>query len=388
MCSPLFMLRHLVAFAVALLLSMQATAALIRVGPTEAVKHISAAAHLAQSGDVVEIQPGTYVGDVAVWRQKELTIVGLGDGAVLDAHGQTAEGKAIWVIPDGNFHISNIAFQGARAPDRNGAGIRFEKGRLELVNCRFRDNQMGVLTAHDPNTVLIIRDSLFVEAPHQKDVLPHLLYIGRIGRAEIWGSRFERGYAGHLIKSRARETGLYYNMINDGPDGSASYEVDLPNGGDVTMLGNIIVQGENTQNPVVIAYGAEHAQWSKNRLRLSHNTLVNAQWTGAWFLRVWKEKLPDAQVLAVNNLTVGAGILSLTNTGEFQGNYPALLSMLDDPAAMNFRLATPGIYGGLISPAAGLGADLMPVMEFQRPRGTRSIASPERWSPGALQPEN
>ncbi len=54
---------------------------------------------------------------------------------MLIADGKSAEGKAIWVIRNGDFHIENIEFRGARASDRNGAGIRFERGKLCLRNC-------------------------------------------------------------------------------------------------------------------------------------------------------------------------------------------------------------------------------------------------------------
>ncbi|HRD86058.1 MAG TPA: hypothetical protein PLF63_12905, partial [Rubrivivax sp.] len=64
--------------------------------------------------------------------------------------------------------------------------------------------------------------------------------VGRIARAVVTGSRFYGGYEGHLIKSRARETRLLYNLIVDGPDGEASYEVELPNGGVAHLIGNVI----------------------------------------------------------------------------------------------------------------------------------------------------
>ena len=40
---------------------------------------------------------------------------------------------------------------------------------------------------------------------------------------------------GHHIKSRALKTMVMGNTIEDGPDGTASYEVDAPNGGNVDI---------------------------------------------------------------------------------------------------------------------------------------------------------
>ena len=51
---------------------------LIRVGPTRDVRTIEDAARLARSGDVVEIDPGTYENPVASWKQDDLTIRGAG----------------------------------------------------------------------------------------------------------------------------------------------------------------------------------------------------------------------------------------------------------------------------------------------------------------------
>ncbi len=72
---------------------------------------------------------------------------GVGGAARLFADGRSAEGKAIWVIPWGDFDIANIGFMGACAHDGNGAGIRFEGGRLRLRDCLFWDNETGLLTS-------------------------------------------------------------------------------------------------------------------------------------------------------------------------------------------------------------------------------------------------
>jgi hypothetical protein len=62
---------------------------------------------------------------------------------------------------------------------------------------------------------------------------------------------------GHDVKSRARENYILYNRISDGPDGTASYEVDLPNGGLSYLIGKVIQQGPRTDNNTIVSYGAE-----------------------------------------------------------------------------------------------------------------------------------
>lgn len=356
----------------------------LTVGPGEAIRTIAEAAMLAQDGDTVLIMPGEYRGDVAVWHQKRLSIVGAAPRPVLISDGKSAEGKAVWVLKDGEFDIDNIEFRGARAEDRNGAGIRLERGRLAIRNAVFTDNQNGILTANFEDAHLSIADSVFSGAPEQFDSLPHLLYVGRIGSLEITGSRFHGGHIGHLIKSRARQTTLRYNLIYDGTGGKASYEVDLPNGGDALLVGNIIGQSSDTDNPVVIAYGAEGNVWPGSRLRLAHNTLLSDNMIGAWFLRVWEENLPEGtSITGINNLTVGLGLFTLAAPGEFSGNIPMLPGALAGDI-LDFSLPSDSLLRGWVDPLPE-GDSLRPTAEFTLPIGTRPIPTQDEWVPGARQ---
>lgn len=189
--------------------------------------------------------------------------------------------KAISVIRNGDFRIENIEFRGIRGAHGNGAGIRFERGRLTVRGCAFVDSQTGIVTSNSHDAELTIENSRFAQAPHQAHSLPHLLYAGRIGHLAISGSRFEGGYRGHLIKSRARRSEIRYNLIYDGPGGESSYEIDLPNGGIAHVVGNVVGQSANTQNAAVIAYGSEGDVWPENALLLAHNTLVSDHLPGA-----------------------------------------------------------------------------------------------------------
>lgn len=288
-----------------------AHAATLRVGPGEKLTRIADAAKLAKDGDTVEILPGEFRGDVAVWNQKRLTIRGSGQRPVLVADGMSAEGKAIWVIRNGDFFIENIEFRGARAADRNGAGIRFERGKLTVRNCSFIDNQNGILTSGFEDAELNIENSLFAQAPRDRPILQHLLYVGRIDSATITGSRFHSGFHGHLIKSRARRNTIRDNLILDGPAGESSYAIDLPNGGVAHITGNTIGQSARTQNPVLISYGAEGKVWPENELVLDGNTLINEYWPVGWFLRVHADKFSQPPRIEVrNNRTEGLGIFT------------------------------------------------------------------------------
>ena len=347
----------------------------------------AAAVQRARDGDTIEVPAGEYRGDVAVLEQKRLTIRGLAPRPVFIADGRHAQGKAILVVRDGDIRIENIEFRGARVPDGNGAGIRFEKGRLWVRRCAFFDNEMGLLTANFDDAELVIEDSEFGQAPPTGGGLHHLLYVGRIASLKVSGSRFQQGYAGHLLKSRARSTELAYNLLVDGAGGRASYEVDLPNGGDALLIGNVIGQSASSENRVVVAYGAEGHAWPASRLRMAHNTLLSDGAVPARFLRVWPEHLPpDTPVQAVNNLSVGFGVFALGTSGEFAGNHTTWRAVLADPAALDFRLPLDSpLRGSGVDPARAFDADLSPSAEFTLPVGTRPLQRPLRWTPGAFQ---
>jgi hypothetical protein len=379
--------RRLCALTAGLLLTCEAACAhLIRVGPGESVKTIAEAAQLAKDDDVVEIAPGHYDGDVATWTQKRLVIRGMGGRPVLNAAGKSAQGKAIWVFSDGDFTVSNIEFRGARVADGNGAGIRFEKGRLLVRQCVFLDNQMGLLTANFADAELTVENSLFAQAPRQASPLPHLLYAGRIALLRVNGSRFQGGFHGHLVKSRARVSDLRYNLIVDGPGGQASYEADFPNGGDVTLVGNVIGQSRTTENPTLVAYAAEGGSWSTNRLRMVHNTLYSEGLRPAWFLHVFADRLarpPD--VLTRNNLLVGLGLFSFHVAGQHSGNYFVPASVLGQPDEMDFTLGAHAWLRGRVSPLLPDPDGLQPSMEQRVPGQLSAIAAAPQWVPGAIQ---
>lgn len=288
-----------------------------RVGPGQALTRIADALRLAGDGDTIEVLPGSYRGDVAVITQHRLTIVGVGERPEFIADGRHAEGKAIWVVRDGDIRIENIAFRGARVPNGNGAGIRFERGQLQLARCAFSDNQMGLLSGNEAGSELDITDTEFGDAPVNPGSLPHLLYVGRISRFSLRGSRLYRGHEGHLLKSRARESIIVGNRLDDGLLGESSYEIDLPNGGVAWVEGNTLVQSPRTQNPVMLSYGAEGQPWPKSRLTLRNNRFVNHLASGGSFVRVWADRLPaDTTVLSQGNQYLGTGQLQLGPLGE------------------------------------------------------------------------
>jgi MYXO-CTERM domain-containing protein len=358
----------------------------IVVGEREAVRSISEAARLARDGDTIEIRPGEYRRQAVVWTQDRLTIRGVGRRPVLIADGDSAEGKALWVVRSAQMTIDNLEFRGVRVAAGNGAGIRFESGHLKVVRCAFFDNEMGILTSNAADAVLEVENSEFGAAPRHAGALHHLLYAGTIARLKVSGSRFQQGYLGHLIKSRARESSILYNLLVDGVGGSASYELEFPNGGIAWVIGNIIGQSATTDNPVVVSYGAEGERWPDNALHLAHNTLVDDT-PGGRFLQVWSERLPAVtEVWAINNLLVGRGIFAPQGTGRHDGNQSVEAATLVDVDGLPFVLpqASP-LRGRAKAPGFARGQSLAPTAEFRLPAKTLPLLPGKPLSPGALQ---
>ncbi len=377
--------RRLIAAGLALsLLTSMAGGRTIVVGPLEAVRSIKEAARIARDGDTLEILPGEYRQQAVVWRQGRLTIRGSGKRPVLIADGDSAEGKALWVVRNAELLIENLEFRGVRVAHGNGAGIRFERGHLKVVRCAFFDNETGILTGNDPDAVLEVEDSEFGSAPKHLGALHHLLYAGTIARLSVTGSRLEQGFLGHLIKSRARESSILYNLLLDGPDGRASYELEFPNGGLAWVIGNVIGQSATTDNADLISYGAEGQRWPDNALYLAHNTLVNER-PGGRFLRFWAERMPPGtEVWAINNLLVGHGRFRPQAPGRHDGNRMVGRSVFVYPEGVDFRLPDP-LRGKAAPPGSVRGRSLLPGAEFRRPAGTRPLPAGRPLSAGALQ---
>ncbi len=298
LCAAVLLAAGLMAGAAA-----QTPASLLQVGPGRDIQTLADAARRARDGDTVEVDAGTYRGAaaVAVWQRDRLTLRAVGGRVRLLADGAAAEGKAIWVVRGGQVQVQGFDFEGTRVAARNGAGIRFEAGRLTVRDCRFVDNEMGLLTSNDPRAELTVQNSEFARN-QRPDGHNHQLYAGSIGRLTVTDSHLHHGTTGHLLKSRAAVSHISRNRLVDGPEGSASYELEFPNGGVAVVLDNLIRQSPRTQNPIMISYGAEGYRWPANTLVLAGNTLVDDLPQAGTWLRVFPG---DVTLKILDNRLVG-----------------------------------------------------------------------------------
>ena len=353
---------------------------------------LSQALRSAADGDIIELLPGDYTERLLI-QDRRLTIRGVrgSEPPRVVGGGQPVAARALWTIQGGEVLLENLEFRGARSNDGAGAAVRQEGGRLVLRRCRFFDNEHGLVALNDPQAEVQVEGGVFGMAPRVVGGLHHLVTIGRIGRFSVTGTRFQQGFEGHLLKTRARETLIAYNFIHDGLRGGASLEIDIALGGIATVVGNVIGQGADTQNPVMLSYGSEEGGWDVNRLHVAHNTFINHGWLPAWFLRVHRDRLPaNTEVVAVNNLLVGGGVFEWVNEGVFAGNHQARRSALADVDTYAFELpAASSLRRAGVDPRQAGGADLAPRAEFDWSAGRKDLdPPPERrttWAPGAFQ---
>lgn len=204
--------------------------------------------------------------------------------------------------------VENIEFHDAKVPDQNGAGIRAEGNGLTIRNCGFFDNEDGILGPDSGD--LTIENSEFARNGYG-DGQSHNLYVGRANKVTVVGSFFHEAKIGHNFKSRARETRIENSYFMDGPTGTSSYLVNVPNGGAVYLRGNLFHKGPNADNSIAISFGEEGLPWSTNTLEMVHNTLVMT-WSGGSYINA------VSAIQSINltaNLFAGINGPSLLNSG-------------------------------------------------------------------------
>ena len=245
----------------------------LEVGPGRAFATPSAAAAQAHDGDTVLIDPGTY-DDCAIWHASRLTIAARAPGVVMA--GRTCQGKGIFIINGNDVTVRGISFTHAAVPDHNGSGIRAQGSNLTVEQCRFIDNEEGILSGIAPASTITVRDSEFRGNGSCLSACAHGIYAGAIALLEVTNSRFTDTHEAHDIKSRARRTVIRGNDIRDGPTGHSSYLIDVPNGGDVLIEGNTLSKGPRTDNPTTaIAIGAEGVRNPTASLVIRDNRFVS-----------------------------------------------------------------------------------------------------------------
>jgi hypothetical protein len=276
-----------------LVLSACAQARTLDVGEGKEFRMPSAAAAVAQDGDRVTIQPGEYF-DCAIWKANKLIIEGVDDPAKVVITDKACQGKALFVTAGTAITVRNLTLTRARVPDANGAGIRAEGKDLVVEGVRFINNQNGILSGASGGS-MIVRNSVFDRNGTCERSCAHGIYANNLDLLRVEQSRFISTREGHHIKSRALRTEVFNSTIQDGPNGTASYAIDVPNGGSLVVRGNTIEKGPNADNhSAAIVIGAEGVTQPTREILIETNTFRN---DGPW------------ETAFVNNMTATEAIL-------------------------------------------------------------------------------
>lgn len=369
---------RLLLFVGLLSLGLCAVARVLQVGPGAEYATPSQAAAAVADGDTVEIAAGSYVRDLAAWRGNNLTIRGVHGRAVLDAKGTAYGGKAIWVIQGKNTSIENIEFAHCKMGDKNGAGIRQEGANLTLRHCLFRDDEDGILAGDNAESEILIE---YCEFAHNGagDGYSHNLYINHVRKLTFRYNYSHSAQVGHELKSRALENMIYCNRIADESDGTASYLIDLPNGGRSFVIGNVLQKGANAQNNIMLSYAEEGAKNPVQELYVINNTLVNKRNNGK-AVRIAGKPV----VLLVNNLLTGSGEL-LLGAGEQHNNMITNMPGFVDATNGDYRIVqgSPAVGAG-INPGQADGTPLLPAEEYVHPAGKEARVNGQKIDIGAF----
>ena len=278
--------------------------AILTVGAGHQFSTIAAAVAASHAGDTIQVVAGTYsAGDLYISHDLTFRAIGGAVNIVSSNHNPAGNvAKGLFVIGTDmttpNVTIQGFTFSGATSAQSNGAGIRYQSGNLTLQNDTFQNNQDGILaTPFVENTgTVLVQNSLF-NHNGAGDGQSHNLYIGQIANFTMLNSTSENAVVGHEVKSRAFNNTIDNNIISDGPTGTASYSIDLPNGGNDIIQGNTIEKGPDSDATVVVHFGGFSLLNPNSGLTVSDNTLINDNLP--WTTAVLNESL--IPILVANN---------------------------------------------------------------------------------------
>ena len=320
----------------------QATGATLNVGAGQPYATPCRAIAAAVSGDLIQINAGTYVGDVCGIYASNITIRGVNGRPKIDAGGRNAMGKGIWVVVGNNVTIENVEMFGAKVPDLNGAALRLEGTHFTLRKSFLHDNQNGILSGANLNSDILIENSEFGHNGHGTGQT-HNLYIGTVRSLTFRYNFSHDAHVGHNLKSRAQTNKILYNRfsslrpgeVGSTAAGQPSYEIDLPNAGTSYIIGNIIQQPAANQNGSLVAYGTEGATNPGKNLYVVNNTFLNDDTARGNFVLVGAGV--TVPILLQNNIFAGIGTLSNQASPIQTTNYRSVAPGFVNRAAYDLR---------------------------------------------------
>lgn len=363
-------MKKIYLFSVALLLALNSLQATIwHVGPAQTYTMPSQVAVLVNHGDTVNIDAGIYNSNVCAWNKNNLLLRCVNGMAHLKSNGLSYGDKGIWVIQGNNTTVEHIEFSLCTSTSANGAGIRQEGQNLIVRNCYFHDNENGILAGAISPCKITIEFTEF-NLNGAGDGYSHNLYIGHVDTLLFRYNYSHHCKVGHELKSRAGVNYILYNRIGNEVSGTASREIDLPNGGLSVIMGNQIQQGVNTSNSGIIGYGLEGlSNAGPHNFYLINNTIVNEKTAGTF---VAIQNGTDLYK-GYNNIFTGIGTL-LSGTCTVldtirNKNYSIAASGFVNSSTYNYHLTSisSAVNSATTAGTASNGFVLTPAKEYSHP---------------------
>ena len=280
----MILVRALLTLSLLALVPASGWAKTFEVGPEKQYKTLNDGLDAAADGDRIVIDQGEHF-DCAIIKLNDIVIEGAGKDGSTILTDKACAGKALLITSGDNITIRNLTLTRARVPDKNGAGIRAEGKSLIVERVKFINNQNGILSGSRPDGTIIIRDSDFVRNGICDPSCAHGVYIGNSKLLRIENSRFSDTRQGHHIKSRAARTEIIGCTIADGPNGTASYLIEIPNGGSVLIRDNTMEKGPKAENrSTAISIGAEGVTQATKEIMIVNNKFTNAGRYNTYFV--------------------------------------------------------------------------------------------------------
>jgi hypothetical protein len=347
------------------------TSGVLQVGPTRQYTTISSAVNAAQDGHTIELDAGVYDNQTITISKNNLTLRGVGGyahlkwgtGNYLTNTANISNGKGILVIQGNNITIENLEFSGAKVVDENAAGVRYEGGNLTIRKSYFHNNENGILGEAGLSNTLLIENSIFERNGYCPTLCAHNVYIGQMGKLIFRYNKSIDAREGHTLKSRAQVNEIISNYFST-KNSDGSYEADFPNGGTVYFIANIVEQGTNTGNPIVLAYGEEGSSNPNPALYVVNNTFYNSRGSGTFV------SVSGSPTLSVkNNIFAGGGSIGITADAS---NKALTASSFINVSTSDYHLASgsPAINAGVNPGTAGT-YNLTPQLEYVEPAGNQ-----------------
>ena len=262
----------------ALILALLLPAAALAEGPFSVPeRHLStyrlddAVKALGGGDGTIIIAPGTYRDCAVIAGGRVVIRAETPSTAIFD--GGACEGKATLVLRTASAMIDGLVFQNIRVPDRNGSGIRLERGDLTVMRSTFRNSEQGILTNDLPTSRITIERSTFAGLGGcPGGMCSHSIYVGPAAMLTVDRVRFERGTGGHYLKSRAARISVTDSSFDDSRGHETNYTIDVPNGATGTIARNMMVVGRDKENhSAIIAVAAEARANSSAGLTIADN---------------------------------------------------------------------------------------------------------------------